>query len=58
VVNCAHRRCAEPLTLRSSLVTLLRNLSFPTLGGIWFLTWSSRWLATAFLLLRRCALES
>jgi hypothetical protein len=57
--SCAQRwRRAEPLTLRSSLVTLRRNLSCPTTRGIWLLTWSSRWLATTFLLLRRCTLES
>ena len=57
--SCAQRRRrAEPLTLESSLVTLRRNLSCPTMRGIWLLTWSSRWLATMLLLLRRCTLES
>jgi len=57
--SCAQRwRRAEPLTLKSSLVTLRRNLSCPTTRGIWLLTWSSRWLATMFLLLRRATLES
>ena len=59
VFNCAsRRRRAEPLTLRFSLVTLRRNLSCPTLPGTWLLPWSSRWLATMLLLLRRCTLES
>ena len=57
--TCAsRRRCAEPLTLRFSLVTLRRNLPYPTLPGTWFLSWSSRWLAPTLLLLRRCTLES
>ena len=57
--SCAQRcRRAEPLTLKSSLVTLRRSLSCPTMRGIWLLTWSSRWLATMLLLLRRCTLES
>jgi hypothetical protein len=57
--SCAQRwRRAEPLTLKSSLVTLRRNLSCPTTRGIWLLTWSSRWLATTFLLLRRCTLDT
>ena len=57
VFNCAsRRRRAEPLTLRFSLVALRRNLS--TLPGTWLLPWSARWLATMFLLLRRCTLES
>jgi hypothetical protein len=57
--SCAQRwRRAEPLTLKSSLVTLRRNLSCPTLRGLWLLTWSSRWLSTLLLLLRRCTLES
>ena len=43
---------------QSSLVTLRRILSCPTMRGIWLLTWSSRWLATMFLLLRRRTLES
>ena len=50
------RRRAEPLTLRPLLVTLWRNLSCPTLGGIWFLTRSSHWGPT-MLRLRR-SLES
>ena len=59
VFNCAsRRRRAEPLTLRSLLVTLWRNLSCPTLRGIWFLTRSSRWRPTMLLLLRRCTFES
>jgi len=57
--SCAQRwRRAEPLTLKSSLVTLRRNLSCPTTRGIWLLTWSSHWLATMFLLLRRGTPES
>ena len=59
VFTCAsRRRRAEPLTLRFSLVTLRRNLSCPTLPWTWLLPWSSRWLATMLLLLRRCTLES
>ena len=57
--SCAQRRRrAEPLTLESSLVTLGRSLSCPTMRGIWLLTWSSRWLAPMLLLLRRCTLQS
>jgi hypothetical protein len=60
--SCAHRwRCAEPLTLKSSLVTLRRSLSCASMRGIWLLTWSSRWLATRLLLLlllRGCTLET
>ena len=57
--TCASRpRRAEPLTLRFSLVTLRRNLPYPTLPGTWFLSWSSRWLAPTLLLLRRCTFES
>jgi hypothetical protein len=57
--SCAQRwRRAEPLTLKSSLVTLGRSLSCPTTRGIWLLTRSSRWLATMFLLLRRCTLDT
>ena len=56
---CAgRRRRAEPVTLRSLLVTLRRNLPCSTLAGTWFLTGPSRWLATTLLLLRRCTLES
>ena len=59
VFNCAsRRRRAEPLTLRPLLVTLRRNLSCPTLAGTLLLPWSSRWLATMLLLLRRCTLET
>ena len=57
--SCAHRcRRAEALTLQSSAVTLRRGLSCPALRGIWLLAWSSRWLPTMLLLLRRCTLES
>ena len=58
--SCAALRCrrAEALTLQSSAVTLRRGLSCHALRGIWLLAWSSRWLPTMLLLLRRCTLES
>jgi len=54
--SCAQRRRrAGPYAF---IFALGRSLSCPTMRGIWLLTWSSRWLATMFLLLRRCTLDT